>query len=71
MPTAQLTPATWSRALWRVVDTLPLGPITEVEFAAWIVALSRDVVQRGDRVGPRGAEDARPEHALPERWGGW
>jgi hypothetical protein len=29
------------RALWKAVDTLPLGPIPEAEFAAWIVALSR------------------------------
>jgi hypothetical protein len=29
------------RALWKAVDTLPLGPIPEAEFAAWIVARSR------------------------------
>jgi hypothetical protein len=29
------------RALWKAVDTLPLGPIPVAEFAAWIVALSR------------------------------
>ena len=30
------------RALWKAADTLPLGPIPETEFAAWIVARSRE-----------------------------
>jgi len=29
------------RARWKAVDTLPLGPIPEAEFAAWIVSRSR------------------------------
>ena len=37
------------RALWKAVDTLPLGPIPEAEFAAWIVARSRSSAVPRDR----------------------